>query len=164
MMSKITATALSAGMLFALPFAAPHAQEAGKTGHLNPPGLFDASARGYSQVTTVAGPMRLVHVAGQVGMNDKGVLPSGYTEQVEQAMKNLETALAAAGADITDVLKVNVYIVDHSKERLDAFIAAMQKILDGRPGPASTLIPVAALARPDFQFEIDAVAALADKR
>lgn len=126
--------------------------------YINPPGLYDSTAHGYSQVAVAKASDRVVYVAGQGGENEKGEYADDFAAQVDQALSNLQTALGAAGADITHVAKITVFIVDHSMERLGVFEKAMLKMLDGRSAPASTLVPVPALALPAMQFEIDAVA------
>lgn len=152
---------LAAGFVSASWMVAPVAQaDSAKPQYMNPEGMYDASVHGYSQVTVVNTPAKLVYTAGQGGADAEGKLSKDFGEQVEQAFKNLNQALAAAGADFSDVVKVNVYIVDHSMERLDIFETAMKKMLDGKPGPSSTLVPVPALALPEMQFEINAVAAV----
>ena len=63
----------------------------------NPPDL--APPTGYSHVAEVRGG-KLVFVAGQVALDQKGALvgPGDYRAQAEQVFRNLERALAAAGA------------------------------------------------------------------
>lgn len=126
--------------------------------YLKPAGLYDSTVHGYSQGTVVSAADRIIYLAGQSGGNEKGEYSEDFKEQVDQALSNLQTALKAAGAEIANVAKVTVFIVDHSMERLEIFENAMLKMLDGRAGPASTLVPVPALAIPSMQFEIDAVA------
>ena len=126
--------------------------------HINPPGLYDSTVHGYSQVTVAKASDRVIYVAGQGGENEKGEYSDDFQAQVDQALSNLQTALKAAGADVPNIAKITVFIVDHSMERLGIFEKAMLKMLDGRPAPAATLVPVPALALPAMQFEIDAIA------
>ncbi|WP_397476166.1 RidA family protein [Pusillimonas sp.] len=126
--------------------------------YIKPAGLYDSTVHGYSQATAANASDRIIYTAGQGGGNEKGEYSEDFAEQVDQALANLQLALKAAGADITNVTKVTVYIVNHSMERLEIFEKAMLKMLDGRSAPASTLVPVPALALPVMQFEIDAVA------
>src|SRR5690554_2984239 len=134
------------------------AASGGGVEYIKPEGLYDSTVHGYSQVTAAKASDRIIYTAGQGGGNEKGEYSEDFAEQVEQSLTNLQLALKAAGADITNVSKVTVYIVNHSMERLDIFEKAMLKMLDGRSAPASTLVPVPALALPVMQFEIDAVA------
>jgi len=70
-------------------------------------------------------------------------------------MENLKTALATAGATFDNVVKVNTYVTDMSQ------IQALREIRAayfGANPPASTLVQVVALARPDLMVEIEAIA------
>ena len=72
-------------------------------------------------------------------------------------MKNIQTALEAAGGDLGDVVKWNVYVVEG--QPLQAGFEAFMKVWGRRPNPpAITAAFVAGLARPEFLVEIDAVA------
>ncbi|HLG17452.1 MAG TPA: Rid family detoxifying hydrolase [Blastocatellia bacterium] len=65
----------------------------------------------YSQAM-VAGDM--IYVAGQGPFNPKtGVIAGqGIAEQTEQTLANIKAILKAAGATLSDVVKVNVYLTD----------------------------------------------------
>lgn len=126
----------------------------------NPAGLYDPTANGYSHVAAVAPGTRLVHVAGQGGENERGELPADFRLQVGQALCNLRTALAAAGAGPGDVAKLTMLVVDHSEARLGVIGAELEAALGAGPKPACTLIPVPRLALDGMLFEVDAVAAV----
>lgn len=54
-----------------------------------------------------------VYVAGQIGMDPKGVLVgSTIEEQTVQTLKNLEAILAAEGLTFDDVIKTQVFLKD----------------------------------------------------
>ncbi|WOI44668.1 RidA family protein [Acidovorax sp. BLS4] len=125
---------------------------------LNPDGLYDPRPNGYSHLAVAQGAARTVHVAGQGGEDVQGRLADGFAQQVAQALANLGTALAAAGAQPRDVAKLTVLIVDHSEQRLQTFGQALMAMWAGAPAPACTLIPVPRLALDGMLFEIDALA------
>jgi enamine deaminase RidA (YjgF/YER057c/UK114 family) len=127
---------------------------------INPPALYDPLPNGYSHVAVVSTPGRIVYAAGQGGENMHGYLPAGFSEQVRQAMCNMRIALRAAGADIADVAKLTVLVVDHSMERLEIFTAALRDMWGDWEPPACTLIPVPRLALDGMLFEIEATAVL----
>ena len=57
-----------------------------------------------------------IYVAGQIHNTNDGKLIEGSTEEkVNQIMKNLAAILKAAGADLSHVLKVNIYVTDISE-------------------------------------------------
>jgi enamine deaminase RidA (YjgF/YER057c/UK114 family) len=78
-------------------FSDTPAAPAGLFGFINPAGLYDPSANGYSHVAVVRLPARVIHVAGQGGETADGVLSPRFEVQVAQALDNLALALAAAG-------------------------------------------------------------------
>ena len=72
--------------------------------------------------------------------------------QTEQIFRNIQLSLDAAGAKASDVLKVTVYLLDVA-DRTKINVARQAFFGDARP--ASTLIGVKALAKPEFKVEID---------
>jgi enamine deaminase RidA (YjgF/YER057c/UK114 family) len=125
---------------------------------INPTGLYDPRPNGYSHVVIAEAPARIIYIAGQGGENAVGELSSDFKTQVEQALRNLQTALTAAGAYHTQVTKVTALIVDHSEARLAIFSSALRAMWDDHPAPACTLIPVPRLALDGMLFEIEATA------
>lgn len=127
---------------------------------INPPGLYDPRPNGYSHVVVAEAPARIIYIAGQGGESIDGVLSESFEAQVQQALANLQTALAAADAKLTDVAKVTALIVDHSEARLAIFSGALRAMWGDHPAPACTLIPVPRLALDGMLFEIEATAVI----
>ena len=125
---------------------------------INPTGLYDPRPNGYSHVVIAESPARIIYIAGQGGENADGELSENFKTQVEQALHNLQTALAAAGARHTHVSKITALIVDHSEARLAIFSSALRAVWGDDPAPACTLIPVPRLALDGMLFEIEATA------
>ncbi|WP_064747655.1 RidA family protein [Lysobacter firmicutimachus] len=126
----------------------------------NPAGLYDPAPNGYSHLAEVAAPARWLFVAGQGGETADGALDPDFRAQVRQALRNLLTALDAAGAQAEDVAKLTVLVVDHDEARLHVFGAELAAAF-GDHRPACTLIPVPRLALDGMLFEIEALAAIA---
>ena len=99
------------------------------------------------------GGVRVRH-AGQIGMDPSGAISERCEDQARRAFENLRTVLAAAGAELTDIVKVTVLLVDRGD--LTAYRAVRQEFLPHRP--ASTLMVVWSLALPELRFEIEAIA------
>jgi enamine deaminase RidA (YjgF/YER057c/UK114 family) len=120
-------------------------------------GLFKNPA--YSH-TVVASGARTIYISGQVAMDQQGKLVGAgdLGAQTEQVMRNLERALAAAGASFTDVVKITTYVVDYKPEMRAVVSKARSPFFAGREPPASTLVGVSALALPEWLIEIEAVA------
>lgn len=93
-------------------------------------------------------------MAGQIGMDPSGAVPQGCQDQAQLAFENLLAVLASAGAQLSDIVKVTVMLVDPVD--MGAYRAVRQEFLPHRP--ASTLIIVKALAIPKLRFEIEAIA------
>jgi enamine deaminase RidA (YjgF/YER057c/UK114 family) len=125
---------------------------------LNPAGLYDATEY-YSHVA-IAPAGTTIYVAGQVGVDADRKVVGDKAAQIRRAVANLGTALAASGAAPKDVVKINVYSVDHVDADLGPIGAATRALFAGGPMPTSTLVPVPRLATSDLLFEIDAVAVL----
>jgi monoamine oxidase len=112
----------------------------------------------YSHVATSTGPSRIVATAGQVGADEHGAVPADVDEQIALAIKNLGRCLEAAGATVTDVFKLVYYIVDYDPNNR-RHAKHVKQFLGGHR-PATTLVPVPALAVPAYKFEIEAYAAV----
>lgn len=124
---------------------------------INPPTL--PTPPGYSQVVQVSGGTT-IYVAGQVAWDADNNLvgPGDFEAQARQVFTNLIAALVAAGAGPEDLVKINIYVVDHDAGKLDVIRRVRDEILDYITPPTSTLLGVAALALPDLLIEVDAVA------
>ena len=129
----------------------------GKIQHLNPDGLHLNPA--FSQAVVASGNVTTVYVGGQNAVDAAGAIvgKGDIGAQSEQAIRNMEIALATGGAKLENVVKWNVYIVQG--QPLQPGFEAFQKIWGDRPNPpAISSMFVAALAHPDYLVEIDAIA------
>ncbi|MGE5286121.1 MAG: RidA family protein [Micromonosporaceae bacterium] len=127
--------------------------------HQAPPGL--VAGPGYSHAVAATG--RTVAVSGQVAVDSEGTVVGvgDPRAQAVQVFENLSRALAAVGASFADVIKLGFYCTDV------AILPAVREVRDSyidtaRP-PASTAVQVAALIRPEFMLEVDALAVIAEQ-
>lgn len=74
-------------------------------------------------------------------------------EQAVQAMRNLESALNRAGAQLTDVARTRMFVTDIS--RWEEAGRAHREFF-GEIRPATTMVEVCKLIDPDMLFEIEA--------
>jgi enamine deaminase RidA (YjgF/YER057c/UK114 family) len=129
--------------------------------HISPPGLFSTDGLSFTQVVTSA-PGTTVYISGQTAWDaDRKIV--GGTDlrlQAEQSLKNLRTALDAAGASPADVVFVRVYVVDYRREHAAVLSPMLAAFFAGAPLPASTWVGVQSLAVPDFLIEIEAIAVI----
>ncbi|MFG2020789.1 RidA family protein [Actinomadura geliboluensis] len=98
-----------------------------------------------------------IYVSGQAGIDEQGrTVPGGFLDQGRQAFRNVQRVLAAAGADLTDVVKIGIFVRDMAAD-LDGVIRLREEFLS-EPYPADTLLEVSSLAQPDWRIEVEAVA------
>jgi len=117
--------------------------------------------RGYTHAVAVEWG-RTIFIAGQVALDQQGNLvgKGDLRLQADKALENLVTALAAAGANPADVVKMNTYVVNYKPADYSAIREARARIFSGENPPASTLIGVQALAVEGLLIEIEAIAAV----
>lgn len=113
----------------------------------------------YSHGIEVPAGARWLHVAGEVGMAPDGSVPDGIEAQSEQAWRNVVAVLESAGMGVEHLVHVNHWLV--AEDHFAAYAKVRGKYL-GDARPASTLMIVKALARPEFLVEVGGVAAKAD--
>lgn len=114
---------------------------------------------GYTHVVEVSGPVKTIYIAGQVAADADGnvVGTNDMKAQAEQVFKNLEAALSAAGAKFSDVVKMNTYATDLSQ--IQGYRDVRARYF-GADAPASTLVQVVRLARPEYMLEVEVIAAV----
>lgn len=100
----------------------------------------------------------LLYLSGQAGIDEHGntIGHGDFEAQARQAFANLSKVLAAAGSDLSDVIKATIMIRDMAAN-LDTVIKLRGEFFS-RPYPADTLIEVSSLAQPDWLVEIDVIA------
>jgi 2-iminobutanoate/2-iminopropanoate deaminase len=121
------------------------------------PKAVHAPVGAYSHTVGVPPGARWVAVAGQVGINPRGVLAKGIRRQAEQAFRNVLACLREQGMRKQDLVKINVFLTD--ARFIAEYRAARAKLLGDGVRPASTLLIVAGLASPDMLIEVEAWAA-----
>ena len=128
--------------------------QAPKIKRTNPPEL--SKPTGYTHVVEATGG-KTVYISGQIALDKDGkVVGQGDMKaQAEQVFRNLQAALAAAGATFKDVVKMNTYTTDMSQVQAVRDVRARYF---GDVTPASTLVQVVHLARPEFLLEIEVIA------
>lgn len=115
-----------------------------------------AQARAYSQAVVTEGG-KIVWLAGQVGATDASgkSLAADFDGQVREVFALLGATLAEAGGQLADMVTMTVFITDARYG--DRFTQLRQEIF-GDNFPASALITVAGLARPELLVEVQGMA------
>ena len=127
--------------------------------YLQPDDLWPSAQFGFSQVVVSTG-MKIIHCAGQTAWDKDLNIVGGedLEQQATQTLENVQAALAAAGATMRDVVRLDIYVVDYQRDKIPAISAALSRYFDPERLPANTLLGVAALAMPEFLIEITATA------
>ena len=83
----------------------------GAVQYLNPDGMHKNPA--YSQAVVVSGAAKTIYVGGQNAVDASGAIigKGDLKAQTEQVFKNLQLALEASGAQLENIVKWNVYVV-----------------------------------------------------
>ena len=117
-----------------------------------------AQARAYSQAVITEGG-RIVWLAGQVGAADAfgRSLAGDFDGQVREVFSRLRQTLEEAGGSLADMVTMTVFITD---ARLGDRFTQLRKEIFGDNFPASALITVAGLARPELLVEVQGVAVI----
>jgi enamine deaminase RidA (YjgF/YER057c/UK114 family) len=119
---------------------------------------------GYHHAAVARGTA-VVHVSGQIGTDEDGVVAEGLAAQTELAMRNLAKALDAAGARVEDIVKSTIYVVAWDPSKFEDFVVGAMAAREHHPFPdaALTLVGVQALFDPSHLVEIEAVAVIDDR-
>ena len=128
---------------------------------VNPPSLFESVPHGFSQAVVASGS-RTVHISGQTAWDAGRHILGGrdLAAQARHALENLRIAMRACGGELSDVVSLRIYVVDYDLSKAAAVGDALREFFPETARPASTWVGVAALARPEFLIEIEAVGVL----
>jgi enamine deaminase RidA (YjgF/YER057c/UK114 family) len=112
----------------------------------------------YAHVTKAG---NMVFVAGQaaVAKDNKMVGVNDITAQAEEVFRQLQECLRSAGTDLSHVVKLNTFLTRPEDNRP---VAAVRSKYFQKSGllPASTMVIVARLARPEMLIEVECVAVM----
>ena len=110
----------------------------------------------YSDAIEVPSGARLLFTSGTPGLSTDGDLPDDITGQAEIAWQHIVNMLAAADMTVTDLVKVTHYLLRTAD--IPAYVKVRSRFL-GEARPASMLMVIPELVRPEFLLEIEAYAA-----
>jgi 2-iminobutanoate/2-iminopropanoate deaminase len=129
--------------------------------HVNPPSVSPPKGEYTHAVVLDVSAAKLCFVTGQVGYSLDGRAATGFDQQVDYAFDNLRTVLESVGASFATVVQLTTYLT--SDALIDRYFAKRAELfpqLFGARYPANALIIVSALARPELQIEVQAIAAI----
>ncbi len=127
---------------------------------INPPTL--ARPIGFSHGILVKGG-RLLFLAGQTGSNAEGqiISPGDVVAQYEQALRNLEAVVEAAGGKMQDITKLNIFVRDR-----DDYLAHLKSLgvvhrsFFGAFYPAMALFEVSRFFQDETLVELEGLAVI----
>jgi enamine deaminase RidA (YjgF/YER057c/UK114 family) len=116
-------------------------------------------APGFSHVVEAQGS-RLVYFAGQVALDQQFGIIGGddLFEQTKAAMRNVETAIGAAGVGWGDIVRRTIYTL-HPTE-FETISRAISEVTGESEEPAQTIVGVTGLAVPGLLIEIECTASV----
>ena len=128
----------------------------------NPQGL--SQPTGYSQVVTIKGKYKTIHLGGKAGIYEDDTFPESLEEQSDLTFENIRIALAAAGASPKDVVDIQIYIVNLQDIDFDTnpVYADVRNFFPLGHKPTSMVIGVSDLAYPGLLVEINVKAVIAE--
>ena len=103
----------------------------------------------------------LVFVSGTVGWRSDGSISADIKEQCRQMYENVQHVLRAAGSSLDQIVSTTTYLVNASDYRALNEVRARYFATDP---PASAVVVVKELVRPDLLVEVEAVAEISARR
>jgi enamine deaminase RidA (YjgF/YER057c/UK114 family) len=115
--------------------------------------------RGYANGIVAAG--ETIFLAGQIGWDTEGRFAEGFAAQVRQALANIVTLLAEAGAGPQHIVRLTWYVTDLRAYRASlSEVGAAYRAIMGRHFPTMSVIGVSELVEQRALVEIEATAVL----
>lgn len=117
-------------------------------------------SRSYSPAVITEGG-RIVWLAGHLAAEDENgqSLAGDFDGQVRCVFRKLDATLRETGGTLNDIVTMTVYITDVSNNT--RMVELRKEFFSEDSYPASTLVTVAALNRPELMVEISATAVIA---
>jgi 2-iminobutanoate/2-iminopropanoate deaminase len=116
------------------------------------PDTIHAPLAAYAHQIEISGGERQLVIAGQIGMLPDGEVPDDPIEQLAVALDNVERNLAAADMELSDIVRLTIYLVGEWDANARRQMVASRL---GAHHPCTTLLYVAGLAAPNLRVELD---------
>jgi len=113
----------------------------------------------FSQAIAVEAKGKLVFISGMTARRQDGTIAGvGDIEaQTRQVCENLKGAVQAAGGTMADICRVDVYV--RNIEYFDVIHKVRAEYFSA-PHPASTMVEVTKMVKPEYLIEISAIAVI----
>ena len=93
-------------------------------------------------------------VSGTPGLDENGDIPADFAEEARQAWRNVAAILEKAGASISDIVSVRLYLT--REEDIKTYVEVQKEMIDHER--AATLFVAKAMVWPEIHVEVEAVA------
>lgn len=115
--------------------------------------------RAYSPAVKITGGTT-IYLAGHAGyQDDKGeTYPANFDGQVRVAFERMRKTLENAGGRLDDIVTMTVFVTDMANGT--RFTQLRKEFFQNNRYPASALIGIKELARPEMMIEIQAIAVI----
>lgn len=131
--------------------------------NVDPDTVFDSRQYGFSQAVVTFGGHR-VHLSGQVAVDaHERTVGSDLPTQLPAVFDNIEKVLKAAGAAISEVVVLRIYLVESVREQQQAVVDELHRRFPKDP-PATSWVFVTGLSEPAWLVEVEAEAIVAEAR
>ena len=115
----------------------------------------DAVAQAIGPYSLGVGSGGFIFVSGTVGWRPDGQVPADFREQARQLYENMQAVLAAEGASMGDVVSTTTYLVHASDYPA---LNEVRRAYFPKDPPASAVVVVKELVKPELLVEVEAVA------
>jgi len=118
-----------------------------------------SAAFGFNQAEIVSGEKRTLYMSGQTSVDENGaVMHAGdIRAQFELAFENIDTVLAAAEMDRSNVVRITIFTTNVGA-LLQNWDVYMTRYPENGYMPADTLIGIGSLFEPELMVEVEVVA------
>jgi enamine deaminase RidA (YjgF/YER057c/UK114 family) len=114
--------------------------------------------RAFSPAVIIAGPAKTIYVAGHTGQKTEDGTPiTDFAVQCRRTFQNIEVTLAEAGAKLSDLVTMTVFLTD---VRHTTSMTEIREEIFGKDFPASAALTVTGFAQPEILIEIQGIAVI----
>ncbi|HKW04929.1 MAG TPA: RidA family protein [Nitrososphaerales archaeon] len=125
---------------------------------VSPENVWDPSKFGFAHGILVADGKKLLFLSGQNGIDKEGkVVAKDFESQCEKAYENIALILESVGGGPSNIVRLTAYVTDVKNS--DAFVKISKEFFKGELC-SQTLVEVRALAFPELNVELEAIAVL----
>jgi 2-iminobutanoate/2-iminopropanoate deaminase len=108
----------------------------------------------YADAVRIPAGAEVIHTSGTPGLRPDGTVPEDFGEEVAQAWRNVQDALARAGATLGDIISVRQWLTDAAD--IPAYAAVRKTVITHQPVFMLAVVP--ALVWPTMRVEIEVTA------